>query len=521
MGLDFISFLKHKVSKEQKIAFIGTFVIALLIHLFHFSNVLPNHDSILNYYTDQNILGSGRWALSIACGFSSYFDLPWVIGILSCVFIALTAVTVITVLNISNPVLILLSGGLLAASPAITETFFFLFTADGYMIAMFLAALSVYLSRMEEKRLLPQFLSAACICISCGIYQAYVSFALILAICYFMHQLFLNQYSQKTCIRWIIRQFCIYVGALATYYIIWKLLMHITGTAANNYQGINEVGKLSLSLITGGIWRSVKSFAWYFIQWNVFKFGLTPYILLNLIFIVLFLTGLFIAVNKSGILRRPWALILVILCLIAIIPFACIWHFTSESVIYRAMMLQSLTVLFIFAGVLYETWAEQAGKNLMALLLFATIANNSLMANIGYSHLHLCYEQTYAEGLYMMQDIRELQQKHSFSRIAVIGNRHEQVAHYAIDPYSAEINPVGQIQIFSELLEKSMLYDSSRIVSFLKTIYGIELESVPRQERKLLFETEAVQSMPVFPVKGSLAVIDNILIVKISDGAPY
>ena len=182
MGLDLLSILKSKVSQKQKIAFIGTFVVALLVHLYKFTNTMPNHDSLCNYYSDQNIVGSGRWALSVACGFSSYFDLPWVNGLMSCFFLAMTAVVLVSLFKMENPVLIVLTGGLLAASPSTTETFFFLFTADGYMISMFLAALAVYWSRMEEKRVSRWILSSVCICLSCGIYQAYVSFALLVSI---------------------------------------------------------------------------------------------------------------------------------------------------------------------------------------------------------------------------------------------------------------------------------------------------------------------------------------------------
>ena len=152
MGEEMLHFCQTKLRKEHKIAFISTFTISMLIHLYKFANTLPNHDSVYNYYSDQNVLGSGRWALSWACGISSYWDLPWVNGLLSCVFIALTVVVIVALFKLKNPVLIGLIGALLAASPATTETFFFLFTADGYMIAMFLAASSVYLSRIEETR---------------------------------------------------------------------------------------------------------------------------------------------------------------------------------------------------------------------------------------------------------------------------------------------------------------------------------------------------------------------------------
>lgn len=152
MGLELLDFFKFKVKKEYKIAFFTTFIITLLVHLYKFTNTLPNNDSIMNYYSNQNVLASGRWALSFVCGLSSYYDLPWIIGLFSCLFISLTVVVVVALFKIKNPILIKLIGALVGSSPATTETFFFLFTADGYMISMLLASLAVYFSRIDEKR---------------------------------------------------------------------------------------------------------------------------------------------------------------------------------------------------------------------------------------------------------------------------------------------------------------------------------------------------------------------------------
>ena len=201
MGENLLSFYRTRIKKEYKIAFWSAFLAVLIIHLYKFVNTLPNHDSVYNYYSDQNVLGSGRWALSVACGISSYYDLPWVIGILSSVFIGFTAAVITALFKLKNLVLIALCGAIVAASPSTTETFFFLFTADGYMIAMFLASLGVYWSRIEETRISRHILSIVCIRISCGIYQAYVSFALVLALCYFIDVLLQNIHSTRQCIR--------------------------------------------------------------------------------------------------------------------------------------------------------------------------------------------------------------------------------------------------------------------------------------------------------------------------------
>ena len=517
MGLDLLSFLKKKVSKEQKIAFIGTFLISLLIHLYKFTNTLPNHDSLYNYYSDQNVLGSGRWALSIACGMTSYFDLPWVIGVFSCLFIALTVAVIVALLKVENPVLIALIGGLLAASPATTETFFFLFTADGYMIAMFLAALAVYLSRIDENRILCWLLSGVCICISCGIYQAYVSFALILAICYFMYELFQNNHKQKEYYSWIGRQVCIFACSLAAYYLIWKLSMHLSGTSANDYQGISEVGTISLGLLLNGVVSSIKTFVLYFLQWNVLEHGFTLYSVLNLLFALVFLGGLVIAIKESKILSRRWAFFLVMLCLIAIVPFACIWHFVSSSVGYRALMLQSLTILFVFAALMFERWSKKYLKNIAGAFLLVIVLNNALMANISYFYMNFCYERTYADGLEMILEIHDMQNMHEVDKIAVIGNRLAEVQWEIVDAVSGGVSPAGKIHMLSGLIETNLLIDHEHTVPFLNATYGLELTSATKVEQELLAQTEIVANMPCWPAEGSMCVIDGTLIIKLAD----
>ena len=130
MGSEILTFYQEKIKKEWKIAFWSAFVIGLMVHIYKFTNLLPNHDSLYNFYSTQNMAASGRWFLSIACGFGSYFDLPWVNGILSLFFMGLTAAMVAEVFRMKNPVLIVLSSGLQVSFPAITATMSYEFTAD-------------------------------------------------------------------------------------------------------------------------------------------------------------------------------------------------------------------------------------------------------------------------------------------------------------------------------------------------------------------------------------------------------
>lgn len=517
MGEVFARFYKQRLKKEWKMAFFSTFTIALLIHMYKFANTLPNHDSVYNFYSDQNVLGSGRWALSLACGISSYYDLPWLNGLMSCLFIAMTVVVIVALFRLKNPVLIGLTGALLAASPSITETLFFEFTADGYFIAMMLAALAVYLSRIEEKRVFCKILSGVCICVSCGIYQAYVSFALVLAVCYFMDVLLQGQQDRISCMKWVLRQAIVYTAALGAYYGIWKLCMLVSGTTANDYQGISEVGKLDLGNVTGGFFRSLKTVILYFTQWNVLEHGLTFYTVLNIIFLLALAVGLVLACVKSGIYKKPWAMLLLVLCCAALVPFSCIWHFVSETIGYRAMMLTSLAMLFIMCAILYERWAKTGLKNAVCLLLMLIVFHNGIMANVSYYYMNLCYERTYAHGLEIMMEIHDQQDKHQIDAIAVLGERTEEVTLDFFDEETGAATPAGKLYMLSSLLEQDLLLDAEHTILYLREIFGLDLKSVTGSQLEALKEMEQVQEMGSWPANDSIAIIDGILVLKLAD----
>lgn len=518
MGLNLVAFFHQKITKHQKLAFVSTFLSMILVHLYMFTNGFWGRDSLLNFYTDQNILGSGRWALSLSCALSSYFNLPWAIGFLCCLAVALTAVAVVSVLRIENPVLILLTGGLLAATPTVTETITFLFTADGYFIAMALAAAAVYFSRIEEKRFSFGLLSAACICISCGIYQAYVSLSLILAVCYFMTELFLNRFEKKEYLHWVGKQAVIFITALAAYYIIWKLCMKVQDVAPNDYQGIAEVGQISTGLLMHGLKNSIRTFKWYFAPWSVPVYGFTPYIFLNLIFVLFFLASICLALWKSKIWQRPWALFLVILCLIAIVPFSSIWHFTSDSVYYRSMMLPGMPILFLFAALNFEHWGKQWLKNLYGVLLLAVVLNYGVMANIVYYHMELAEQRTCIEGAEMASRIRSVQKEHNVDKYTIMGQRYAKMMLRGHNPEYGYANEVGQIEIFASTLDKNLLIEGWRISTFLEMMTSLNLEYVgDPQTQQACLESEVFQEMPCWPKVGSIGIVNDTIVVKISD----
>ena len=148
---DFFQSSRTKIKNTWKIAFLSAFVLGILIHLPVMLSDIPNHDGLSSMYFDQNMITSGRWFLSVACGFSSYFTIPWIIGLIGLLWLALAAVVLTELLELTDPPVITAVSGLLVSFPALASTFAYVFTMDGYMMALFLAILAVLFTKKYKK----------------------------------------------------------------------------------------------------------------------------------------------------------------------------------------------------------------------------------------------------------------------------------------------------------------------------------------------------------------------------------
>ena len=509
MGTNLLLFYREKVKKEWKIAFWAAFAACLLIHIYKFTNPIQNHDSVFNVYVDQNMTASGRWLLQYACGISSYFDLHWVNGLLCAVYLGLTAAIVTELFGLKNPVVIALSGAFLAGTPSTTETLFFGFTADGYLLALMLSALAALLS-CRGKGVRAQFLSGVCICAVCAIYQAYISFAGVLCVCWMLHQLLEDQMTVKDAWKWIGRHLVIYALALAAYYAIWKGIMAITGIRPNDYQGISTAGQISVGTIISGAVKSVKNLFFFFLEWNILEHPITLYAALNILFLLCFAAVVVIALVKSGIVRNPGKLATFLFALAATVPMISLLCFISDGVDYRPMMLHSVAVLYLFAITLFDRWTTPKVSTAFGLLMAVVIFNFAVMANISYSALDACYEKSYYMGSRMMERFEQLREEEEIHSIHIVGNLK---AEAIID----DTLPYSRVHLMTTLIEDHLLYDPEHVYPFLRNTFDLSLTRPEADVRRTLETSDAVADMGVWPASDSMAVIDGVLVIKLAD----
>ena len=78
------------ISSKEKKVFLITFFTILLARGFRLANYMPNHDTLWNFCAPQDVITSGRWSLVWAAGISSNYDLQWLNGVISILYIAMT-----------------------------------------------------------------------------------------------------------------------------------------------------------------------------------------------------------------------------------------------------------------------------------------------------------------------------------------------------------------------------------------------------------------------------------------------
>lgn len=509
MGTTLLQYYRTRVKREHKIAFFSALLLCLLVHLYKFTNTLPNHDSMYSAYDNQEMTVSGRWFLSIACGLSSYFDLPWLIGVLCAVYLALTMVIITALFDIKNPVAICLSSFLLVSFPSATETFFFLFTADGYLLSMLLSALAAYLS-CKHTHWYTYVLSGVCLCLSCAIYQAYVSFALLLVLFYFIHLLINGQLRGKELRNRIFLQIIVFVAAMAVYYVVWKLVLNLTGQTAADYQGINNVGNLSLRSILNGAITSVSNLFFFFLEWNIFKHPINLYGILNILFLLVFFAGLFMVMWKTRKNRTVLQTLLILLCLVLCIPCISMWCFASNGVGYRPMMLYSIYVLFLYAVILFDKYFSPKWSTAAAVFLFVIAFNFSIIANISYYHMNKSYEKSYATGLQMVTRMQALPEIEDATELVFVGNSLPDVAYGGSEPSS-------KIHLLALGLEEDMLYDNVHAYLFLKEVFAMSLDTVSSNEVERWEDLPEVSDMGIWPSADSVKIIGHTVVIKLAE----
>jgi len=513
--------LRGRIRREWKTAFFSCVLIGLLIHMPILLSDIPNHDGLDSMYFDQNMITSGRWFLMIACGFSSFYTLPWVIGLLGLGFLGCAAAALCELLEVRKTWAVVLCSGLLVSFPALASTFAYVFTLDGYMLAILLAVLAVLLTKKYRRGYLP---GAVCLAFSMGIYQAYLSFAMILSV-FSVVKLFADALAEepgraadrrsrmKAGCAGTLRYLGMGVLGAALYYCILRVLLLVQGKELAGYQGID--GMLPGAPSGGGILSAMagmyRDFAGFTLKGNVLFQNVFSLAACCLLVCVSAAAVVLKAGNRKS-WKNPALLVIILLAALALPLAANVILLISPSVTYHLLMRYQWILFAIGAVALVsgcefhgkaDVWLEWGGCLAASVLVFCY----GITDNIAYSNLQKKYEKTYAYCLRLLDRIEQTEGYYPGVPIAMIGVAGDEQFPSTDLTLSVTSNMIG-------MSGDSLLYRGDNYEAFIRHYLGATLNILPAEAMEEMYYSEEYRAMDSFPGADSIRMIDGIMYIK-------
>ena len=292
--------LRHRIPATAWAAFLSCFLSGYLIHLFAFTNLIPNSDGLSRVFDPQQMTVSGRWFLHYASALNSFTQMPALIGFLSIVFLSLAAAAAVLTLGLHSRTLSALAGVLMAAFPCLGYTFLYMFTASAYCLAILLAVLSVWLA---QKGGWPRSLAACLLlALSMGIYQAYAAVAVSLSV------LAVLRAGWKDTLRLGLRLMGVLAAGAALYYGLLQLFLSVKGLELLSYLGMSQAGGgypfAQLPRLILSAYKQVLVF--FFLPGSSSPFTTPVLVLLDLLALALGALFCFTALTRRSLWKQPW-----------------------------------------------------------------------------------------------------------------------------------------------------------------------------------------------------------------------
>ena len=503
---------------------------SLAAHLFCWTNILYSHDSTLVNQIDVGWqIGIGRYLNPIYVHLRGTAVSPLFVGVLATVYIGIAAVLVVRLLDLKGIPALALTGIAMSTYVAVSATnATFLHDSDVYSFSSLFAVMAVCLP-VRWRNLLGYALGAVCVCISLGLYQSSIQVTVALALI----SLTKDALEAKAAKDVLKRGFALVAMILAggiLYAIGIVIAQHATGySIIHTYHGIDTIGDYQGLEIAPLILKT------YLVPFK--KLFATPETLhasgIAIINIFLAIASLYALVRLAlaAKLSKPQLALLVFLTLMLPFGINCVYLISkglssllitysySFFYVWAAMLLDKLMRLHAPSPSSEEAADQQDEKRakragyLGALVLCAGAI--VLVCNVGFSN-----------QLYLT---KALEEQATISYLTRVEDRMEQVEGYIPGEtpvvFAGSFYAVSAVWDHHDIKPKGITgFEGNLAITYFETygqyfrnVLGCPINIADRETMIELIKTEQVTEMPVFPAPNSCALIDGVMVVRISD----
>jgi len=509
------SALRNRISKEQRIAFISTFIIGFFCHLFIMTNSMYNNDDIRYLYVTLDKLDLGRWLQTYAGGISSYFSLPVVNGILTLIYASIGMMILVHMFQLKNRIGIVLVSGLFITFPSMASMYSFAFTTDSALICFLLCIIAAYYVTRNSSKW-DWVIGAFFLCASLGVYQGYLHFTLLLMLLHFILLLLQpEKKSDKELFILGIRYVLMLALGMVLYYIGLTITLNIKNAELSSYMGMNESSIPGLNEIKNRLVMIFTDFVQFFKTDQVLAFNrwMQASLIISIILLIIFFFTMYL---KNKVYKSIFRNIMLIFCFFCIPISVNVLYLISDKIAYHVLMRHGWCLLFIAVIILFEKaspYFKLSSKKCLewctVISLFLVVWNYILLSNIGYFNMNFRYEKTYALCLKIMDRIEQSEDYDRHRPIAFIGNYSKTYQMEATEEILVNMTGMSGDRIFKGA--------SRAYLPFFQNCIGEDITVVTPEEEEILRNHPEFLEMPYFPKPGSIKIIDDVTVVKLND----
>lgn len=482
---------------------------SLLAHAYRFLNPLFSHDSTMVWQSDSAWqISLGRFLQPLYTAARGKLCAPWLVGLLSSVFLALAVFLMLQLLNVRSRPMIVLLNGLFTANATVTLMHAsYLCWSDMFTLSLLLSVLAVWLMVTFRGG---ELAAPILLLLSLSLYQAYFQTAVALLMVYFIKELLEGEKARSVLLRGINSVLSL-LGGLGLYYLVFFLVQRAAGiSAAHTYNGVAQVGDyagISIPALLKNTWlHPLRSL----LHPDAFHRKLV--VLAALLLLVLTLAGLLWLVRKRALGREECLLGAALLLLL---PLGMnVVYFISKGM-EHALMTFSFLVPALLAAYVLERWQPAQALRSAALLRAAGAFLLAVIVACG------CF---YSNQVYLKKDLEE---RATLSLMTRVLDRVEQTEGYL---------PGQTPAVFIGALDGGVLsaprpgfdysgvgLNSSYSVTYTDTlawyfrdVLGYKISLAPQDILEAYRLREDVKAMPAYPAGGSVSMVDGVLVVKLS-----
>ncbi|MCL2588762.1 MAG: glucosyltransferase domain-containing protein [Oscillospiraceae bacterium] len=501
-----------------KVTFVSAFVLALLVHGVGFFHNWLNEDSLFYLRNSMAYLYQlGRWFLVALQYIRGFYTVPWLIGITATVFLAGATTLMVSVLGVTNKIHCVLIALLTVTFPAWANQFMYDFLADAYPAAMLLAVLAVYYTRKYRFGFIA---GAFSLMFSLALYQSFLSFAIGLSILLVIRYLLEGERTLKEILRYGGKFLLCGVLGLIFYVISVQVSLWITGGELFSYQGMDALGQISLSELPQLIWDSYRGVFHGFYRTgpdfveNALYVSHALFAFYALLFLIMvYLLARAILANK--LYRNLPAFLCLGLCLLLFPLGLNIIVITAPTAEAHILTTNAFLLGIFFVFVLLDIYkpARQALAAVVLALSLLIGGNYWVQSGTFYFVQHMQYEHTMAFYNRLVMRIESTPGYEPGMPISIVG----EVPFYDLGTNNVLSDRQRQIVGFDERRPVIGLGDPYKFFLFTRNYLGLYFSHAAAELEEAVIQTPEFAAMPLYPRDGSIAIIDGVLVVRLSE----